>query len=292
MSAGAIACASTIAIMLPPSLLLIIYGLQTETSISKLFIAGIVPGILMAVIFSAYNIIRCSLNPELGPRGPRFSWRERFLSLGKLSPVVIIFGVVIGGLYNGFFTPGESAAVCAFAVLVYSVATRRVKVRDIIDAAYDAVSLSAMVFAILIAMTVFSRVLIATRVTSDLVDVISSAGLNMYVVLALFVLLLLVLAMFLDALGMLLLTLPFMFPVIVGLGFDPIWFGIIIVLMSEVGLITPPVGMNIFILSKSLPDVPTLEMFRGAWPYVALCLGLVVLFTVFLQLVLWLPNSM
>lgn len=149
-----------------------------------------------------------------------------------------------------------------------------------------------MVFAILIAMTVFSRVLIATRVTSDLVDVISSAGLNMYVVLALFVLLLLVLAMFLDALGMLLLTLPFMFPVIVGLGFDPIWFGIIIVLMSEVGLITPPVGMNIFILSKSLPDVPTLEMFRGAWPYVALCLGLVILFTVFPQLVLWLPNSM
>lgn len=292
MSAGAIACASTIAIMLPPSLLLIIYGLQTETSISKLFIAGIIPGILMAIVFSAYNIIRCSLSPELGPRGPRFSWRERFLSLGKLSPVVIIFGVVIGGLYNGFFTPGESAAVCAFSVLVYAVVTRRVKVRDIIDAAYDAVSLSAMVFAILIAMTVFSRVLIATRVTSDLVDVISSAGLNMYVVLALFVLLLLVLAMFLDALGMLLLTLPFMFPVIEGLGFDPVWFGIIIVLMSEVGLITPPVGMNIFILSKSLPDVPTLEMFRGAWPYVVLCLGLVVLFTIFPQMVLWLPNSM
>lgn len=292
MSAGAIACSSTIAIMLPPSLLLIIYGLQTETSISKLFIAGIVPGILMGIVFSAYNIIRCSLSPELGPPGPRFSWRERFLSLGQLSPVVIIFGVVIGGLYNGFFTPGESAAVCAFSVLVYAIVTRRVTIRDVVGAAYDAVSLSAMVFAILIAMTIFSRVLIATHVTSNLVDVISSAGLNMYVVLALFLLLLLVLAMFLDALGMVLLTLPFMFPVIVGLGFDPIWFGIILVLMSEVGLITPPVGMNIFILSKSLPSVPTLHMFQGAWPYVVICIGLVILFTIFPGLVLWLPNAM
>ena len=292
LACGSLATAATIAIMIPPSLLMVLYGLWTETSIGKLFIGGLVPGILTALVFSIYIAIRCTINPALGPLGKRYPWPERFRSLLKLAPIGVIFSVVIGGMYSGAFTPGEAAGVGAGAVVVVGVAMRRLSWRAVVIAIEETAKLSVMIFAILVSASVLSRFLVSTQVTTGVIEWIAATGYDRYVIFALIVLLYLVLGCILDAFGMILLTLPFVFPIIVNLGFDPVWFGVILTLLTEIALVTPPVGINVYILSRIVPDVPMQEMFIGALPFVALALGIIVLLTVFPAIVLWLPNRM
>lgn len=292
MACGSLATAATIAIMIPPSLLMVLYGLWTETSIGKLFIGGLVPGILTALVFSIYIAIRCTINPALGPLGQRYPWSERFRSLVKLAPIGVIFSVVIGGMYSGAFTPGEAAGVGAGAVVVVGVAMRRLSWPAVVIAIEETAKLSVMIFAILVSASVLSRFLVSTQVTTGVIEWIAASGYNRYVIFALIVLLYLVLGCILDAFGMILLTLPFVFPIIVNLGFDPVWFGVILTLLTEIALVTPPVGINVYILSRIVPDVPMQEMFIGALPFVALALGIIVLLTMFPAIVLWLPNRM
>ncbi len=292
LACGSLATAATIAIMIPPSLLMVLYGLWTETSIGKLFIGGLVPGILTALVFSIYIAIRCTINPALGPLGQRYPWPERFRSLLKLTPIGVIFSVVIGGMYSGAFTPGEAAGVGAGAVVVVGVAMRRLSWRAVVIAIEETAKLSVMIFAILVSASVLSRFLVSTQVTTGVIEWIAATGYNRYIIFTLIVLLYLVLGCILDAFGMILLTLPFVFPIIVNLGFDPVWFGVILTLLTEIALVTPPVGINVYILSRIVPDVPMQEMFIGALPFVALALGIIVLLTVFPEIVLWLPNRM
>lgn len=292
LACGSLATAATIAIMIPPSLLMVLYGLWTETSIGKLFIGGLVPGILTALVFSIYIAIRCTINPALGPLGQRYPWSERFRSLTKLLPIGVIFSVVIGGMYSGAFTPGEAAGVGAGAVVVVGVAMRRLSWRAVVIAIEETAKLSVMIFAILVSASVLSRFLVSTQVTTGVIEWIAASGYNRYVIFALIVLLYLVLGCILDAFGMILLTLPFVFPIIVNLGFDAVWFGVILTLLTEIALVTPPVGINVYILSRIVPDVPMQEMFIGALPFVALALGIIVLLTIFPAIVLWLPNRM
>lgn len=292
LACGSLATAATIAIMIPPSLLMVLYGLWTETSIGKLFIGGLVPGILTALVFSIYIAIRCTINPALGPLGQRYPWSERFRSLVKLAPIGVIFSVVIGGMYSGAFTPGEAAGVGAGAVVVVGVAMRRLSWPAVVIAIEETAKLSVMIFAILVSASVLSRFLVSTQVTTGVIEWIAASGYNRYVIFALIVLLYLVLGCILDAFGMILLTLPFVFPIIVNLGFDPVWFGVILTLLTEIALVTPPVGINVYILSRIVPDVPMQEMFIGALPFVALALGIIVLLTMFPAIVLWLPNRM
>ena len=292
LACGSLATAATIAIMIPPSLLMVLYGLWTETSIGKLFIGGLVPGILTALVFSIYIAIRCTINPALGPLGQRYPWSERFRSLVKLAPIGVIFSVVIGGMYSGAFTPGEAAGVGAGAVVVVGVAMRRLSWPAVVIAIEETAKLSVMIFAILVSASVLSRFLVSTQVTTGVIEWIAASGYNRYVIFALIVLLYLVLGCILDAFGMILLTLPFVFPIIVNLGFDPVWFGVILTLLTEIALVTPPVGINVYILSRIVPDVPMQEMFIGALPFVALALGIIVFLTMFPEIVLWLPNRM
>lgn len=292
LACGSLATAATIAIMIPPSLLMVLYGLWTETSIGKLFIGGLVPGILTALVFSIYIAIRCTINPALGPLGKHYPWSERFRSLVKLAPIGVIFSVVIGGMYSGAFTPGEAAGVGAGAVVVVGVAMRRLSWRAVVIAIEETAKLSVMIFAILVSASVLSRFLVSTQVTTGVIEWIAATGYNRYVIFALIVLLYLVLGCILDAFGMILLTLPFVFPIIVNLGFDPVWFGVILTLLTEIALVTPPVGINVYILSRIVPDVPMQEMFIGALPFVALALGIIVFLTMFPEIVLWLPNRM
>jgi tripartite ATP-independent transporter DctM subunit len=292
LSTGSLASAATIAIMIPPSLLMVLYGLWTETSIGKLFLAGIVPGILTAIIFSLYVVIRCRLNPALGPKGPSFSLREKMTSLLKVIPIVVIFTVVVLGMYVGLFTPGEAAAVGVSFTVFVAFAMRRIGWSDLRIAVESTVKLSAMIFCVLIAASVLARFLVATQVTTMVTDAIQSVGLNRYLVLFLIYVLYLILGCLLDAFGMILLTLPFVFPIIIHLGFDPVWFGIVLVLLTEIALITPPVGLNVFILSKMTKDATMAEIFKGAMPFVLLSLGVILLLTVFPGIALWLPNTM
>lgn len=292
LAAGSLASASTLAILIPPSLAMVVYGIWTSTSIGKLFIAGILPGIFVALVFCIYIVGACILNPSLGPRAERFPLAERLRALGKLLPVIAIFALLIGGLYLGWFTPTEGAASGAFAVMVLLAAMRRLSWAAIVEAARQTAQLSVMVFAILIAVGVFSRFLVLTDVTGQMVQFINAFGLNKYAVLTMIVVLYLILGMFLDGLGMMLLTLPFVFPIIQALGFDPIWFGVIMTIMIEIGLLTPPVGLNCYVLAQIAPHITLGEIFRGVTPFIVLTLLCVTALTIWPEIALWLPQQM
>jgi C4-dicarboxylate transporter, DctM subunit len=292
LAAGSIATASTLAILVPPSLMMILFGLWTETSIGRLFMAGVIPAVLLTVMFCVYIVIRCTLRPEDGPVGPGFPMSERLAALPKLIPVVLIFVIVMGGIYSGTFTPSEAAGVGAFTVLGLLLLMRRLTWQGFVQAAVQTGQISLMIFAIFIAVGLFTSFLVLTNVTPTFVNLIAGSGLNKYLVILLIVVMFLILGMILDPIGMLLLSLPFVFPLAMRLGFDPVWFGIICVLMVEIALVTPPVGFNCFILKQVAGDMVELkDVFLGTLPFVIMSLLLVALLVAFPGLVLWLPNQ-
>ena len=290
LATGSLAAAGTLAIMIPPSILMVVYGIWTETSIGALFIAGIIPGILLAIAFSGVLLFRCWRNPELGPLGPHCTWRERFELLTKLSPILAIFALVMGGIYFGVFTPTEAAGIGVSGVIVVGLVMRRLTFKAFMQAVIDSGMTTGMIFVVIIGGQLVARFFVLTELTHSIVDVIAGSGLNSYMVIFLFVLMYLVLGALLDVWGMLILTLPFTFPIVVGLGFDPVWFGIFVVLMTELALITPPVGINVYVMHGIAKDVPLGTIFRGVMPFVVVTLIFVALITAFPQIVLWLPR--
>jgi tripartite ATP-independent transporter DctM subunit len=290
LATGSLAAAGTLAILIPPSVLMIVYGIWTETSIGALFIAGIIPGILLTLAFAALIYVQCRLRPERGPIGPRYSWRERIVSLRKLLPIILIFLVVIGGIYAGAFTPTEASAIGVIGVLVVGLFMRRLTMACLRESLIDTGVTTGMIFAVIIGGHLIGRFLVLTDVTTGMVTWIGQSGLNRYVILTLFVLMYLVLGALLDVWGMLILTLPFVFPVMMSLQFDPVWFGIFVVLMTELALITPPIGINVYVMHGIAPEVGLMTIFRGIIPFVFVILAFVALITIFPQLVLWLPS--
>jgi len=291
LASGSIAVASTLAILIPPSLMMILFGLWTETSIGRLFVAGIIPALIMTALFCVYIVVRCKRNPQDGPAGPAFPLREKLASLVKLIPVTVIFLIVMGGIYTGLFTPSEAAGAGAFAVLVMLIAMRRLTWAAFVDSAVTTAKISMMIFAIFITVNLFTSFLVLTDVTPRFVNLIASAGLNRYLIMLLIVIMFLLLGMILDPIGMLLLALPFVFPLIVRLNFDPVWFGVICVILVEIALVTPPVGFNCFVLKQVAGGMVSLkDIFLGTLPFVILSLLAIALMVVFPDLVLWLPN--
>jgi C4-dicarboxylate transporter DctM subunit len=292
LATGSMASAGTLAIMIPPSIPMVIYGVWTETSIGKLFIAGIVPGILLTLGFCAYIIIRCALNPSLGPPAERYSWSDRLRAVGKLLPTATIFIIILGGIYGGIFTPTEASAIGAIGVLVVSLAMKRLSWQRLKDSLLQTCEVSAMLFAIMFGGVMFSRLLVMTDVTPDLVNAIADLEVHRYVIILLFSVMFLLLGAVLDTFGMLILTLPLVFPVCRSLGFDPVWFGIYMTVMMEIAMLTPPIGLNVFVMQKVTPEVALLEIFIGVTPFVLICLLMVVLLVAFPQIVTWLPATM
>ena len=290
LATGSLAAAGTLAIMIPPSVLMVVYGIWTETSIGALFIAGIIPGILLASAFSGVLLFRCWRNPKLGPLGPHFTWPERIQSLAKLGPILAIFLLVMGGIYLGIFTPTEAAGIGVTGVVVVGLLMGRLTWRAFMQAVIDSGVTTGMIFAVIIGGQLVARFFVLTDLTRSIVDLISVSGLNAYVVIFLFVLMYLVLGALLDVWGMLILTLPFTFPIVSDLGFDPVWFGIFVVLMTELALITPPVGINVYVMHGIAKDVPLGTIFRGVMPFVVVVLLFVALITAFPEIVLWLPR--
>ncbi len=292
LATGSLASAGTLAILIPPSIPLVFIGVWTETSIGKLFVAGIVPGVLMATVYALWIVVRCTISPELGPRGPAFSWPERFRSLGKLLPTAAIFSVVLGGIYAGVFTPTEASAIGSIGVIGVAAMMRRLTRRALKDSLHQAAILSAMIYVIFLGGTLIGKFLIQTEVTSGLIVFVGQLHVSRYVIIALFAFLYLILGAVLDTFGMIILTLPFVFPVTLALGFDRIWFGIFLTIMIELALITPPVGLNVYVMKRFVPEVPIMSIFRGTAPFVVLTLLVVALITAFPQIVLWLPSTM
>jgi tripartite ATP-independent transporter DctM subunit len=289
---GVIAAGGTLGIMIPPSTVFAVYGLITEQDVGKLFIAGIIPGILaVSMYIVTINIIGIA-RPGFLPRGERTSWSERLAAVRDIWAVLLLFGFVIGGLYGGIFPATEAAGAGAGGAFIIGVVRRRLSGQHILQSLLETTRTTAAVFTILIGALLFGYFLTVTQTPQKITEFLTGLGIGKYGVLALIMLMYLVLGCLMDALAMIILTVPIVFPVIKELGFDPIWFGVIIVMTVELGLIHPPVGMNIFVIKSVIEDVKISTIFYGVLPFILTDLLRLVLLIAFPILALWLPSRM
>lgn len=296
LAAGAVASGGGLGMIMPPSVVLIIYGIMTEQSIGALFVAGILPAILMTILFIICIYITCSISPQKGPAGERFGWRERIRSLTGLTDTLIVFVVSIGGLFLGFFTPTESAAVGAAGVLIISLVRRQLPWNALVKALYETLSTSSMVMFLIAGAVVFSKFLAVTRIPFDIATWVGSLDLPPAIIVGIIIVIYFLGGCFMDSLGLIMLTIPIFFPVITSLGYDPIWFGIIIVLVAEMGVITPPVGLNVYVVygvSKSVVGEIQLEtIFKGIFPFLLSVVVGIIILIIFPEITLLIPNMM
>ncbi|MCC6001944.1 MAG: TRAP transporter large permease [Pararhodobacter sp.] len=281
LAAGVIAAGGTLGILIPPSVILIIYGLMTETHIGKLFAAGLLPGLVGMALYWGVIWLQATVDPAMGPRGERSDWPRRLAALRQIWGVALLIVVVLGGIYGGFFTPTEAAGVGAFFAFVFAVASRGMGFSDILEVLVETAKTTAALFAVLIGAMMFAQFINFSGMHRTLLGFVDSLDVAPVVIILLIVLLFLILGCVLESLSMILLTVPILFPVVVGLGYDPIWFGILVVIAVEVGLITPPIGINIFVLKSVVRDLGTGTAFRGVLPFWAadiVRLGLLVAF--------------
>jgi C4-dicarboxylate transporter, DctM subunit len=292
LATGAVAAGGTLGILIPPSVILVIYGIMTSTDIGALFIAGIIPGLLGIVGYNVAISIVTRLKPELGPPGERTSWPDRFKSLSQVWGVLVLFIIVIGGIYVGLFTPTESAGIGATGGFFFALARRRLSWRILVSLLADSVQTTVMIFFVLIGALIFSNLINETGMPETLAAFVTGIDAPPVMVIAAILLIYVLLGSVLDSMAMILLTIPVFFPIVVGLELDPVWFGILVVVVSEISLISPPVGMNIFVLNTVLPDVSTATIFKGVTPFWMIDLVRLTLLVTFPQLSLYLPMLM
>lgn len=263
LSGGSVAIGGTLGVLIPPSTALIIIAIQSEQSISRLFVAALIPGLIVGALLVVSVLVLCWRRPALGPPGPKVGWGERFRSLTGVTEALLLFALVIGGLYLGWFTPTEAGAVGAFGAIVIALARRTLTVRQTWGAVVESLRISAMVVLLVTGAVVFGRFLSLTRLPFELAEWVGSLALPSTVVLLLIVLIYLVGGAFMDALGFLVISIPIFFPLALSLGFDPVWFTIIITLVTTIGAVTPPVGVNLFIVSALDKSLDVVSVARG-----------------------------
>ncbi|MFH1489612.1 MAG: TRAP transporter large permease subunit, partial [Pseudomonadota bacterium] len=245
LATGAISAGGTIGILIPPSIILVIYGIMTETSIGELFIAGFIPGILEAVFYMITIYILCTIDPSMGPAGPRTTFREKVVSLKDTWMTLVLFLIVIGGIYLGVFSPSEAAGVGATGALILALLRRRMTWKGFSESLIDTLKTAAMIFTILVGAMIFGSFIAVTRLPFDLAEVVSELALNRYIIFSIIMLVYIVLGCMMVPMAIIVLTIPIIFPLIVDMGFHPVWFGIMTVRIVEIAQITPPVGMNV-----------------------------------------------
>jgi tripartite ATP-independent transporter DctM subunit len=292
LSTGVIAAGGTLGIMIPPSTILVIYGIVTETHIGKLFAAGVIPGLLCAALLMGAVAWITWRDPSAGPAGERTSWPHRLKAVRDIWGVALLVVVVLGGIYGGVFTATEGAGIGAMGAFLFALARRALTVKVLLDVLVESARTTAMLFTILIAAMLFSGFINFTTMPGDLKDWILHQGLSPLMVVGAMMLIYVLLGTIMEELSMVLLTIPVFFPIVTGLGFDPVWFGVLIVLVVQIGLISPPVGMNLFVLNALLKDVGLKQIFRGVWLFVLALVVALVLVLEFQPLSLWLPGFM
>ncbi len=287
MMTGTVAAAGTLAIMIPPSIIMVIYGILTETSIGALFVGGLVPGLMTAFAYSVAVVVWVRRNPASVPPSVRHTWAERLASLRRIWPVVLLFAAVVGGMYGGVVTVTEAAAAGAVGALaIGALVLRRLSWRDLSETLERTTRTTAMIFAIVIGAHIFSYFLTMTLATQKLVGFVAALDVPRGVILAILIGIYLILGCLMDQLAILVLTVPIVFPLMMKLGYNPVWFGILITMTVEIGLITPPFGMNVFVVS-SITGTPLREVIRGVMPFVLAALVVLLIFAVFPGLVTW-----
>ncbi len=292
LAAGAVASGGTLGILIPPSTVMVIYGIMTETSIGALFAAGVLPGILAAGLLCLTVALITLRDPGAGPRAVRSSWRERVLALLGVWPVMVLFAVVMGGIYVGVFTATEGASIGAFGALATALASRRLSWRGLLACLTETTRTTTLLFLILIGALVFANFLNYTSMPDDLSAQVLQFKDRPWLVIVGICSIYVLLGAVMEELSMVMLTIPVFFPLVVSLGFDPIWFGIIIVVIVEIGMISPPVGMNLFVIKSLLPRVRTGDLFRGVLPFVLADTVRLAILIAFPAISLWLPQTM
>jgi len=292
LSTGAIAAGGTLGFLIPPSTGFVIYAILTEESIGRLFMAGILPGILMSVLFICAIWLVTLRDPDAGPPGDATAFRERIRQFGRAAPLLLVILISIGGIYLGVFTPVEASGIGAGLVILLAVVSRKITRQGFVNAVRDTVRTSAMLYMIVIGANVLNPFLAITDIPLALSEMLTAFGLGAYGTLLVILVSYLVLGMFLDGLAMLVVTIPIYFPVVVGLGFDPIWFGVVAVIVIEMGMITPPVGLNVFVVRGVAGDVPLATIFAGVIPFLLAMIVTLVLIILFPGIALIIPNSM
>jgi len=297
LATGSVASGGGLGMIMPPSVVLIIYGILTEQSIGALFVAGIFPAILVTILFIITIYISCTINPEQGPCGEKFTWTEKFKALLGLGETLAIFILVIGGIFIGLFTPTEAAAIGAFGLLVIAMLRRQITWAGFVKSLMETLRTSCMVMVLIAGAVIFGKFLAVTRIPFEIAGWVGELQLSPFLVMAVVIGIYFIGGCFMDALAFVTLTVPIFFPVIMELGYDPIWFGIIIVMVTEMGVITPPVGINVYVVygvAKNVleQEIPLEKIFKGIFPFlVAVILGVIILM-IFPIIILFLPNLM
>jgi len=292
LATGVVAAGGSLGILVPPSVIFIIYGVMTEQSIGKLFMAGILPGVLLTGLFILTVVIWLRLQPDLAPRGERATFREKIASLSGLVETLILFLMVMGGLFFGLFTPTEAGAVGAFGTLLIALVRRNISRAGFVQALFETTRISCMILVIVAGATIFGHFLAITRIPFNIAAWVTGFDLPPYAIMGLIILVYLVGGCFIDALALIMLTVPIFYPVVTTLGYDPVWFGVVIVMVTQIGVLTPPVGVNVYVVSSVADGVPLETIFKGVLPLLAALLVATLLLIPFPQMALFLPGLM
>lgn len=292
LASASVAAGGTLGVLIPPSIIIIIYALLTEQSIGALFAAALIPGLLGTALYMAAVAVVVHRNPALGPAGERVAWGDRLRALKRVWDVALLFTVVIGGIYAGIFSPTEAAAVGAAGAFLFALLRGQLTRQVMVEALAETAVTTGMIFLILIGAALFNYFIEASRLPDLLVSGLTGLGWAPLAVLLVILVFYLVLGCFMDALSMILLTVPFVFPIIVAIGYDPVWFGILLVVVVELGLITPPIGMNLFVIQGTTPGLNLGTMVRGIVPFIVADVVRVGILVAFPALVLWLPRAL
>jgi len=292
LATGTVAAAGSLGILIPPSVIFIVYGIMTEQSIGKLFAAGILPGILLCGLFMLTIYLQVMINPALAPPGPKTSFKEKVKSFTGVVEALVLFALVMGGMFFGIFTPTEAAAIGAFLTLLIALFRRQLSWPGFVQSLSDTTKISCMIMVIVTGAVIFGHFLAITRIPYELAGWVSSLPLPAHAIMGIIILVYLFGGCFMDALAMIMLTIPIFFPVVKALGFDPIWFGVVIVLITEMGVITPPVGINVYVVYGIAKDVPLESIFKGVLPMLVALLVCNLILLAFPQIALFLPNLM
>jgi tripartite ATP-independent transporter DctM subunit len=291
LATGSVAAGGTLGILIPPSLGFILYGILTEQSVGMLFMAGILPGILLTFLFLVAIRIITAFRPSAGPPGPKTSLKEKIVSLKGTWHVLLLFLLIIGGIYGGIFTPTEAGGVGPFGALVISTVSRRLTIKILLDSLLESTKITAMIMLLIVGAFILMKFLALSKLPFMLSQAIGGHSLPPFAVFAGIILLYIILGMFLDIFSAIVLTIPLIFPLVLEMGFDPIWFGVIMVLVMEMGLITPPVGLNVFALA-GVTGIPLHTIFRGVLPFLLAMIICIIFLAIFPQIALFLPSLM
>jgi len=290
LATGCIATSATLGILIPPSTIFIVYGILTEQSIGKLFIAGVIPGLILALLLALTTILICYIKPKLGPPGPKTSWKEKIKSLSGVSEAIILFGITMGGLFAGWFTPTQAGSIGAAGALLIGLIRKKINWRTFTTATKDGVLISCMILFLIAGATVFGHFMAVTRIPFLLLESAKKLSLSPTTFLTLICIFYIIGGCFMDAMALVVLTVPFIFSIVTRLGYDPIWFGVVIVLVSELGVVTPPVGVNVYVLKGIAQEIPLETIFKGVMPFLGAIIITLIILILFPDIATYLPK--